>query len=218
MSDEINSRGEQTRDAILQAAYQLFLENGYHASSMRQIAQQAGIALGGIYNHFPSKEEIFLAVVMRHHPLVKILPVLENSQGATLEEFFKDAAQRAMNALGSRADLINLMFIELVEFEGKHLPDLFEQIYPKVLAFIQRFPADRSGVREIPMFVLVRFFFGTIFSHFLIEQLIADRFPQDHRQDTLSTYVDIFLHGILAEPSHGLESAGRASDGVGGQL
>jgi len=215
--DETSSRGEQTREAILQAAYQLFLNNGYHATSMRQIAQTANVALGGIYNHFSSKEEIFLAVVMSHHPLVKILPVLENSQGTTLEEFFRDAAQRAMNALGSQADLINLMFIELVEFEGKHLPELFDQIFPKVLAFIQRFPADRGELREVPMFVLVRFFFGTIFSHFLIEQLIADRFPQDFRQDTLSTYVDIFLHGILADPSHKPEQAECASRGIGGQ-
>jgi AcrR family transcriptional regulator len=201
MTEETNPRGEQTREAILQAAYQLFLDNGYHATSMRQISQVAGIALGGIYNHFTSKEDIFLAVVMVQHPLVKILPVLENSQGASLEAFFQDAAQRAMKALGSRADLINLMFIELVEFEGKHLPELFEQIFPKVLAFIQRFPEDRGELRDIPMFVLVRFFFGTIFSHFLIEQLIADRFPQDYRQDTLSAYIDLFLHGILADPT-----------------
>jgi hypothetical protein len=78
---------------------------------------------------------------------------------------------------------------------------LFKQIFPKVLAFIQRFPDDRGELRDIPMFVLVRFFFGTIFSHFLIEQLIADRFPQDYRQDTLSAYIDLFLHGILADPT-----------------
>ena len=207
--DETSSRGEQTREAILQAAYQLFLGNGYHATSMRQIALTAGVALGGIYNHFSSKEDIFLEVVMDHHPLIIILPVLESSQGASLEEFFRDAARRAIQALGSRADVINLMFIELVEFGGKHLPEVFDRVYPKVQAFIQRFPGDRDELRDIPVFVLVRFFFGLVFTHFLIEQLIVDRFPPEYRQDTLPAYIDIFLHGILASKVVPKESGGQ---------
>ena len=53
-------KGEVTRLAIEDAALELYMEHGYHATSMRQIADQAGLALGGIYNHFKSKEEIFL--------------------------------------------------------------------------------------------------------------------------------------------------------------
>ena len=50
------SRGERTRAEIIQAAHDLFIQQGYHGTSMRQIAGQAGIALGGLYNHFESKE------------------------------------------------------------------------------------------------------------------------------------------------------------------
>ena len=52
MDEETLSKGERTRQSILQAAYELFLEQGYAATSMRQIAERAGLALGGIYNHF----------------------------------------------------------------------------------------------------------------------------------------------------------------------
>jgi AcrR family transcriptional regulator len=55
MSDESLSRGERTRETILDAARQLFIQQGYHGTSMRQIASQAGIALGSLYNHFPNK-------------------------------------------------------------------------------------------------------------------------------------------------------------------
>ena len=40
------TRGEQTRQAILQAAHDLFIKQGYHGTSMRQITREADIALG----------------------------------------------------------------------------------------------------------------------------------------------------------------------------
>jgi hypothetical protein len=47
------------------------MEQGYHATSMRQIAERADLALGGIYNHFASKEDIFEAIIMDKHPYKK---------------------------------------------------------------------------------------------------------------------------------------------------
>ena len=45
-------KGEHTRGSIINAAHSLFANQGYAATSMRQIAEEAGLALGGIYNHF----------------------------------------------------------------------------------------------------------------------------------------------------------------------
>ena len=74
-------RGEQTRQEIIRAALPLFSQQGYHGTSMRQIAAAAGIALGGIYNHFESKEAIFRAVSFAYHPIHTILPALEANHG-----------------------------------------------------------------------------------------------------------------------------------------
>lgn len=51
-------RGEATRQAIENAAIDLFAERGYHATSMRQIAAAAAIQPAAIYHWFPSKEAI----------------------------------------------------------------------------------------------------------------------------------------------------------------
>ncbi|MGH6957010.1 MAG: TetR/AcrR family transcriptional regulator [Caulobacteraceae bacterium] len=55
-------RLEATRAAILGAATQLFGEAGYAAVSMDAIAAAAGVAKGGVYHHFESKERLFEAV------------------------------------------------------------------------------------------------------------------------------------------------------------
>lgn len=48
-----------TRETILQQARELFLAQGYHKTSMRAIAQAAGISTGPLYFHFQNKAEVF---------------------------------------------------------------------------------------------------------------------------------------------------------------
>jgi len=62
MVNEPLRKGEATQARILDTAHALFMEQGYHGTSMRQIAERARITLGGIYNHFASKEAIWEAV------------------------------------------------------------------------------------------------------------------------------------------------------------
>jgi AcrR family transcriptional regulator len=51
-----------TRQRILGAAAQLFHEQGYHATTMRQIAAEAGIKAGSLYNHFAGKQELLYEI------------------------------------------------------------------------------------------------------------------------------------------------------------
>lgn len=50
------------RQLILNAAAELFSEQGYDRSSIRDIARKVGLLPGSVYHHFPSKEELYLAV------------------------------------------------------------------------------------------------------------------------------------------------------------
>lgn len=56
----------ETYDRILHAAHDLFVKNGYTASSMRQVAEAANIGKATIYHHFPDKQAIVLALVRQY--------------------------------------------------------------------------------------------------------------------------------------------------------
>ena len=60
-NDQATKKGEQTRNVILDNALRLFREGGIDATTMREIASAAGVALGAAYYYFPSKEAIILA-------------------------------------------------------------------------------------------------------------------------------------------------------------
>jgi AcrR family transcriptional regulator len=57
----------QTLTDILRSAEELFLEWGYEKTSMRQIAEHAGLTKGALYHHFTSKEELFEKMCGTHY-------------------------------------------------------------------------------------------------------------------------------------------------------
>jgi AcrR family transcriptional regulator len=57
------SRADIRREKIMAAARKLFIENGFHATGMAQVAKTSGIAIGQIYRDFSSKEDIVAAMV-----------------------------------------------------------------------------------------------------------------------------------------------------------
>ncbi len=63
-------KGEQTRSAILDSALRLFRRNGFDETRMRDIAADAGVALGAAYYYFPSKDALVQAyyhIVQEEH-------------------------------------------------------------------------------------------------------------------------------------------------------
>jgi AcrR family transcriptional regulator len=192
------TRGEHTRSAILQAAHDLFAEQGYHGTSMRQIAKQADLALGGLYHYFSSKEEVFEAVFLAFHPYHEVLPLITAARGEDLEELIQDAIRRMAQAVKGRPDFLNLMFIEMVEFQSAHAQQLFTGLFPQGSEILQRvvdsFPEQ---MRPIPAPMVVRTFLGLFFGYYLTETTLAPGGPLEFQKDALQYFVDVFLHGIL---------------------
>ena len=191
------SKGERTSRAIVDAAYDLIVEQGYAATSMRQIADKAGLALGSIYNHFASKEDVFEAIIQERHPFFQIVPLLNTAEGETVETFARNAAHTLIAELGHHPEFLNLLLIEIVEFKGEHVPVVFEKMFPMIEQMAQRLSNLRGNIREIPQFVLARAFLGMFFSFFITELILNRTSFMESQIDALDHFVDIFLHGIL---------------------
>ena len=62
---ELTPKARRTRERILEAALRLIAEKGYEATTMRDVAREAGASLGLAYRYFASKEEFALALYLR---------------------------------------------------------------------------------------------------------------------------------------------------------
>ena len=197
---DVPKKGDITRLAIEEAAFELFMDQGYHATSMRQIADNAELALGGIYNHFSSKEEIFAAILIDKHPYRQILPLVLAAQGDTAEELIRNAARALVTELGTRPELLKLIFIEIVEFNGKHMTSLIAEIAPKIILMFEKMIHVRKNLRKIPPPVMVRSFLGMFFSFYITELFIKDSvIAKLMPKNSFDLFVDIYLHGVVKE-------------------
>jgi AcrR family transcriptional regulator len=162
--------------------------------------------MGGIYGHFAGKEEIWSAVFMAKHPYQALLPLIMSSRGETIEEFLRDTARNMLDTLEERPEIFNLLFIELVEFDGKDIEKLSVELLPVIQQLGQKFFSLKGQLQPISALTIVRAFAGLIISFYITGRFVPPIFRmQIDKQKSLDEFIQIFLHGILDE-------SGSASD------
>src|SRR3990170_1569678 len=195
-------QGASTRKAILEAAFRLFLEQGYHGTSIRQVARDAGITPAAIYNHFQGKESLFIDLLSDRVPHHAVLAALKTAQGGSAHELTHDAVQRMRSAMVNQFDNLRLMFIEIIEFQGRHASGLVGRFLPQLLEFVERLRQVDGRAFRYPDIIVARAFFG-LFMSYAITVVILGQAPgfRDDPKD-LADFADVFLHGVLDESTH----------------
>ncbi|MBY4275008.1 TetR/AcrR family transcriptional regulator [Rhodococcus fascians] len=64
VSDGRLARGNRTREQLLESALKLFGERGFYATTMKDLAKDAGVSPPAVYNHFDSKESVLFAALI----------------------------------------------------------------------------------------------------------------------------------------------------------
>jgi AcrR family transcriptional regulator len=93
------------RQALVQAAAEVFGERRYAAVSMAEIARRAGVAKGTTYLYFPTKETLFLDLFLRRLStwIEEIMPVLQVAKSAN------DVADAFADTLANHEQLVRLI-------------------------------------------------------------------------------------------------------------
>lgn len=126
----------QRRETIVLAALHCFVEKGFHQASMRNIATQAGVSVGNVYNHFPTKDALIAEIAaLEMQELDPLLVALE--QAEPLEGLLRFAKRYA--AICMQPD--NVMLTSEVIAEAARNPALaamFEQNHAVLVAALSR--------------------------------------------------------------------------------
>lgn len=108
-----NADGQRTRQAILDAALELFADKGYFGTSLRDVAGAVGVRESALYNYFKSKEALFDALILAHEqtrterlasladegPIVDPHALLERLAIGSLESFLDPREQMLFRLL-----------------------------------------------------------------------------------------------------------------------
>jgi AcrR family transcriptional regulator len=108
------ARSGATVEAILEAAAQVFESRGYAAGTTNRIAERAGVSIGSLYQYFPNKDAILVALVHRHlaEGTAALEPHLQRlSCGARFDDVLPDIVH-AMVALHALAPGLHRVLFE----------------------------------------------------------------------------------------------------------
>lgn len=190
------TKGEITKAKIVETATHLFVNQGFHATTTRQITDALGLARGAIYNHFQSKDEIFEAALDNFHPWLFIPSSVQSAEGDTIEELVRDAADRMLIAWDKSPETIRLHLIELIEFQGRHLPTLFEDTFEKMSSVVRELIQERIELSSIPIATLSRALLGLFFAYLMTDRFTGVPIQSGLDQNMFEYFADAYLHGL----------------------
>lgn len=174
------ARVEENQADIEAAALRVFTRQGYHGTTVREIAEAAGVSMGNLYNYYAGKEELFAAVVHRYETRME---ALRRRALGTIENCF-DPEQLTLMAevirdiVYKNPDYWRLMYIDVIEFGSKHFAPEFrslarnieKRLGNKLKASAQR--GSWTGIDPALAFTAIYLQFVT---YFLVEKLFGGK-------------------------------------------
>ena len=192
-------KGTATRNKIIDTACSLFISQGYHATSTRSIAQEVGIATGAMYNHFQGKDEIFVEVLNKYHPWREIPTAVKKANGFTPEEFTQDAARILSGNWQKKKELIKLHLIELIEFQGIHLPPIFKEVFSQAEVELEKNLAKQPMEGRLSRTAFSQAILGLFFGLMMTSEFMGVDLPEDFSQIGFQYFSDIYLQGYIKD-------------------
>ena len=121
-------RSDASVAAILAAGLELFSTQGFRATSLREIAERAGLSVGNIYHHFSSKDEIYQRLIDRYwerlvDPELRLNKIF---QAARFPDDLEQMAEAIEELVADNAAHILLIYVDVIEFRGQHIRTFYE--------------------------------------------------------------------------------------------
>lgn len=193
--------GRERQASIIASAASLFAANGFKGTTTKAIARAAGVSEALVFKHFPTKRDLYAAILAEKATLTELLEAVE-------EAAHKRDDRRVFTMLasyrirpGTDPTLLRLLMFSALE---KHeLTDMFfrrqHRAFYDFLAGYIRTRIDEGAFRPVDALLAARAFAGIVAHHRILHEIIGVPMHRSH-EDTVQAYVGLFLDGI-ARPS-----------------
>lgn len=195
-------RAEARPDEVLDAALTVFVEKGFAATKVEEVARAAGVSKGLVYLYFPSKEALLEGIVKR-----ALSPIAENAaQGlAHLDGDPREAITRLLTVMcrqlsdPAKLAVPKLVLSEVARFPGlaaMYRREVLDKVRPILEALLARGVAS-GQLRPIDPEMAVRSVIGPVMAHLAMSELFDVRPADGLALDRLlKSHLDILFNGI----------------------
>jgi AcrR family transcriptional regulator len=187
----------KNRRKIERAAQKLFTRQGFHGTTVREIAHNAGVSMGKLYLYYPTKEDIFIDLVQHMEQKMealrrtKIFPFMQSPDPESL----KQLGMAVGRVVSENLDYWRLMYVDVVEFRHKHFIHSYREVAGGLrtysTALFQKapipFPSDvNPGLAYVSLYL-------QFVTHFLVEKLFgAKRYLGVSDEEAVDQFVRLY--------------------------
>lgn len=196
------------RQQILQVASGLFARLGFNGTTTKHIAEASGVNEALIFRHFPSKEDLYWAVIEEKCKVGTWQQELETelASGKSDHEIFQTIAAGILDRRRKDSSLSRLLLFSALE--NHTLADRFfktnvARYYERLAEYIAR-RIEQGAFRKVDPMLAARGFLGMINYHYQIQELYGGR--KYHKYDdaqATAVLTDLWLNGMTAATSNG---------------
>jgi AcrR family transcriptional regulator len=200
-------RAEARPDEVLDAALDLFIEKGFAATRVEDIAKRAGLSKGAVYLYFPSKEKILEGIVRR-----AVVPIAEHalSFAQNYEGNPRTVITLVLKMLGTKLNEPRLLAIpKLIFREVLGFPELAEmyrrEVLDKVIPVVEgllRKGIDEGYLRPVDPELTIRSIVGPVVIHVAMLEIFGIQ-PRDGFavERLIDNHLTILFDGLSAPQS-----------------
>ena len=188
---------------VLDVATRLFAQQGYAATTTRQIAAECGVTEAMLFRHFPSKEELYWEVIEAKRAsrgFLERLKEILDSDMSPREVCIAIAKDRLERNFGDPTMTRLLLFstLENHELSYRFYRNFIAEYHEHLMDYIQK-RIDEGVFRAVDPLLAARSFLAMIFYHFLIQELFGAKRLKAYDADRLSRHIaEIWLGGMLS--------------------
>ena len=200
---------ERKKELIENAAKQLFIRQGFHATSMRNISARAGTSLGNLYNYYPTKEAILGSIISKYQRLIdeRLKSIFDQITEPLSARDLKRFARLVKQMVNDHHDFWLLMYIDVLEFENQHFRKMFEDLAKKMRRrFAESFEElRRSGNLHEGVDPAIGFTaaYMQFFNYFIVEKLFGgNRHLGVSDEQAINSLTGIYSRGLLRSINH----------------
>ena len=199
-------KSERSRRAVLDAALRLFAQQGYRATTMREIADAAGVSTGNVYHHFPDKETIFRELLDEYFAIAETQRFPFRRALASLMDFPQNIELlgiAARDSIRQYRDYHLLIYVDVIEFGGTHIQKFYGEMAERFTRLLEeQGMLDEMRTRLRPnvsptsaLLLTTRMFFN----YFSVEILFGVDAPfGKESREVVDEIADIIRNGVCA--------------------
>jgi AcrR family transcriptional regulator len=188
------------REQFLDVALELFSKRGVRGTTVRDLAQAAGVTEGALYVYFPSKKALVSALIEQRNPGIRVRESIEQQHGVPIREALCNVGRCYLDEA-----FRNRRFLMLAMREAQEDRELAEELGSFIRQALEagvglfRERISTGELRPHDPEVSFRMLQGSLQAHFLQQTILTPPLPVRDSETYLQGVVDLLLQGISTE-------------------